>query len=147
MDRKKHEIWALCLLTISLLVLFSLLSYHEKDPTIFFSSKDFTRNWVGAFGANIAWPLIAFFGLGAYGLVIAGFWASWRLFREPVIERTVVPALGYHSSHLEHDDPGRPALRTRSSFWARNSKPAEKSAGASLDFLTTGFRRWVRIRY
>jgi S-DNA-T family DNA segregation ATPase FtsK/SpoIIIE len=87
MDRKKHEIWALCLLTISLLVLFSILSYHEKDPTIFSSSKDFTSNLVGGFGANIAWPLVTFFGLGAYGLVIAGFWASWRLFREPVIER------------------------------------------------------------
>jgi len=87
MDRKKHEIWALCILTISLLVLFSVLSYHEKDPTIFSSSKNFTLNWVGAFGANIAWPLVTFFGLGAYGLVLAGLWASWRLFREPVIER------------------------------------------------------------
>jgi S-DNA-T family DNA segregation ATPase FtsK/SpoIIIE len=94
MDRKKHEIRALCLLTISLLVAFSILSYHEKDPTIFSSSKDFTSNWVGAFGANIAWPLIAFFGIGAYGLVIAGFWASWRLFREPVIERMWFRLLG-----------------------------------------------------
>jgi S-DNA-T family DNA segregation ATPase FtsK/SpoIIIE len=87
MDRKKHEIWALCILTISLLVLFSVLSYHEKDPTIFSTSKNFTSNWVGAFGANIAWPLVTFFGLGAYGLVITGLWASWRLFREPAIER------------------------------------------------------------
>jgi S-DNA-T family DNA segregation ATPase FtsK/SpoIIIE len=94
MDRKKHEIWALCLLTISLLVVFSILSYHEKDPTIFTSSKDFTSNWVGAFGANIAWPLITFWGLGAYGLVIAGLWASWRLFREPVIERMWFRLLG-----------------------------------------------------
>lgn len=94
MDRKKHEIWALCLSTISLLVFFSILSYHEKDPTILSSSKDFTSNWVGAFGANIAWPLIAFFGIGAYGLVIAGFWASWRLFREPVIERAGFRLLG-----------------------------------------------------
>jgi S-DNA-T family DNA segregation ATPase FtsK/SpoIIIE len=94
MDRKKHEIWALCLLTISLLVLFSILSYHEKDPTIFSSSKALTRNWVGAFGANIAWPLVTFLGLGAYGIVIAGLWASWRLFREPVIERMWFRLLG-----------------------------------------------------
>jgi len=94
MDRKKHEIWALCLLTISLLVAFSILSYHEKDPTIFFPSTDFTSNWVGAFGANIAWPLITFLGLGAYGLVIAGLWASWRLYREPVIERMWFRLLG-----------------------------------------------------
>jgi S-DNA-T family DNA segregation ATPase FtsK/SpoIIIE len=87
MDRKKHEIWALCILTISLLVLFSILSYHEKDPTIFTPSKNYTCNWVGAFGANIAWPLVTFFGLGVYGLVISGLWASWRLFREPEIDR------------------------------------------------------------
>jgi len=94
MDRKKHEILALCLLTISLLVVFSLLSYSEKDPTIFFSSQDFTSNWVGAFGANIAWPLVTFFGMGAYGLTIAGLWASWRLFRQPVIERMWYRLLG-----------------------------------------------------
>ena len=87
MDRKKHEIWALCVLTISLLVLFSLLSYHEKDPTIFSPSKDFTRNLVGTFGANIARPLITLFGIGAYGLVITGLWASWRIFRQPLLER------------------------------------------------------------
>jgi S-DNA-T family DNA segregation ATPase FtsK/SpoIIIE len=92
MDRKKHEIWALCILTISLLVLFSILSYHEKDPTIlsssnYFDGLSFSQNWVGAFGANLAWPLVTFFGLGAYGLVIAGLWASWRLFMGPAIER------------------------------------------------------------
>ncbi len=87
MDRKKHEIWALCLLTISLLVLFSILSYHEKDPTVLSSSKYFTSNWVGAFGANIAWPLITFLGIGAYGLAATGLWASWRLFKQPQFER------------------------------------------------------------
>ncbi|MGA2402256.1 MAG: DNA translocase FtsK 4TM domain-containing protein [Syntrophobacteraceae bacterium] len=109
MDRKKHEIWALCVLTISLLVLFSILSYRAEDPTIFSSSKTLEwsagqgqtppkaapipaealppRNLVGTFGAHIAWPLITFFGMGAYGLVITGLWASWRLFREPLFER------------------------------------------------------------
>jgi S-DNA-T family DNA segregation ATPase FtsK/SpoIIIE len=82
MDRKKHEIWALCVLTISLLVLFSILSYHEKE------------NWVGAFGANIAGPLIGLLGIGAYGLVIAGLWASWRLFTGPSIERAWLRTLG-----------------------------------------------------
>lgn len=87
MDGKKHEIWALVVLTISLLVLFSILSYHEKDPLIFNPSNNVTGNWVGGFGANIAWPLIAFFGIGAYGLAFAGLWASWRLFRGPSIQR------------------------------------------------------------
>ncbi len=94
MDRKKHEIWALCVLTISLLVLFSILSYHEKDPTIFNPYKNLTGNWVGAFGANIAWPLITFFGIGAYGMAVTGLWASWRLFKDPVFERAWVRLSG-----------------------------------------------------
>ena len=70
------------------------LSYYEKDPTISNSSKELTRNWVGAFGANIAWPLITLFGMGAYGLVITGLWASWRLFREPLFERAWLQLMG-----------------------------------------------------
>ena len=59
----------------------------KKTPLFSLHSKDFTRNLVGAFGANIAWPLISLFGMGAYGLVITGLWASWRLFRQPSFER------------------------------------------------------------
>ncbi len=94
MDRRKREILALCILTISLLVLFSILSYHELDPTVFLPSKHLTENWVGAFGANIARPLLTLLGIGAYGLVIAGLWASWRLFREPVFERAWLRSSG-----------------------------------------------------
>ncbi len=83
MSEKKHEIWALIVLTVSLLVLLSVLSYSSQDPTFFHSCKHFTANLVGRFGANIAWPLIAVFGLGAYGLAIAGLWTSWRLFTAP----------------------------------------------------------------
>jgi len=94
MDRKKHEILALCVLTVSLLVLFSILSYHQKDPTIFNPVKHYTMNWVGGFGANIAWPLISIFGIGAYGFAFTGLWASWRLFRDPGLERALLRLSG-----------------------------------------------------
>jgi len=94
MDRKKNEIWALCVLTVSLLVLFSILSYHEKDPTIFNSHKHLSDNWVGAFGANIAWPLVTFLGIGAYGLALTGLWVSWRLFKDPSFDRAWVRLSG-----------------------------------------------------
>ena len=83
MDSKRHEIRALCMLTIALLVLFSVLSYHAKDQTIFYSSgpAGAARNWVGAFGANLAWPLVFLLGIGSYGLAFTGLWASFRLFR------------------------------------------------------------------
>ncbi len=89
MDRKKHEIWALCILTISLLVLFSIFSFDLSDRTLISASEPSKtpKNWVGTFGALIAWPLIQLLGIGAYGLVITGLWASWRLFRGPAFER------------------------------------------------------------
>ena len=96
MDHKKHEIWALCVFTIALLVLFSILSYHTKDRTIF-NSSDYSiapYNWVGTFGAHIAWPLVSLFGIGAYGLVFAGLWASWQLFRGNPFERPWLLFLG-----------------------------------------------------
>lgn len=82
MDRKKHEIWALCVLTISLLALFSIVSFHANDRTVFNSSDSSlaAHNWVGSFGAHLAWPLLFLFGAGSYALAFTGLWASWRLF-------------------------------------------------------------------
>ncbi len=89
MDRKKHEIWALCVLTIALLVFFSIVSFHAKDRTIF-NSSDYSaapQNLVGTFGAHLAWPLIFLFGIGSYGFVFTGVWSAWRLFRGITFER------------------------------------------------------------
>ncbi len=89
MDRKKHEIWALCVLTCSLLLFFSLVSFNSQDRTIFnaTSASETPRNLVGAFGAHLAWPLVYLFGIGACGLVFTGIWVSWRLFRGEEFER------------------------------------------------------------
>jgi len=54
-------------------------------------SRMWGRIWLA--GRSASW-ISSFLGLGAYGLVIAGFWASWRLFREPVIERMWFRLLG-----------------------------------------------------
>lgn len=86
MSEKKHEIWALTIFTVSLLVFFSIVSYSSQDPTFFNSQNGYVRNLVGGVGANIAWPLIVLFGLGAYGISIAGVWASWRLFRDASLQ-------------------------------------------------------------
>ncbi len=94
MSEKRHEIWALGLLTASLLVLCSILSYSPTDPTFFHPSSQPTVNLVGRFGANIAWPLILFFGIGAYGFAIAGLWTSWRLFRDSTLEGLWLRLLG-----------------------------------------------------
>ncbi len=92
MDRRRHEIWALCILTLSLLVLFSILSFNARDLTVFNASRssEAPANWIGTFGAHIAWPLLGFLGIGAYGLVFAGLWAGHRLFRGLPFEHPLI---------------------------------------------------------
>ncbi len=83
MGHKKHEIWALCVLTVTLLVLFSLLSFRASDLTLF-NASSIQRpplNWIGFLGAHIAWFFFFLFGLGAYGIPVFGAWVSWSLFR------------------------------------------------------------------
>ncbi len=81
-NEKKHEIWALLVLTLTLLVLFSLVSFHSSDSTIFNASpvKRPPVNLVGIFGAYIAHGLFSLIGIGAYGLAVIGLWLSWALF-------------------------------------------------------------------
>ncbi|MGD9505594.1 MAG: DNA translocase FtsK [Syntrophobacteraceae bacterium] len=82
-EAKKHEILALGVLTATLLVFLSLLSYEAGDPTIYNTShaSGAPHNWIGLFGANLASLLIFLFGITAYGIPIVGAWMSWRLIR------------------------------------------------------------------
>ncbi|MCE5244681.1 MAG: DNA translocase FtsK 4TM domain-containing protein [Syntrophobacteraceae bacterium] len=83
MDRKKHEIGALSVLIVTLLVLLSLLSFRNADPTFLNASvaKCPAQNLVGSFGALVACGLFNLLGIGAYILPVVGFGLSWSLFR------------------------------------------------------------------
>ena len=82
-DRKKHEIWALSVLIVTLLILLSLLSFRVSDPTPINASsvRRPPENLVGSFGAFTALGLFNLLGIGAYLLPIVGFGFSWSLFR------------------------------------------------------------------
>ncbi len=83
MDSKKQDILALATLVVTLLIFFSLISFRATDPTVLHDAagSGAPRNWVGSFGANLAWVLLSALGLGAYGIAIAGFWTAWVFFR------------------------------------------------------------------
>ncbi len=83
MHSKKQDILALATLVATLLIFFSLISFHASDPTVFHDagSPGAPRNWVGSFGANLAWALLSTLGLGAYGITVGGFWTAWIFFR------------------------------------------------------------------
>ncbi len=97
MDQKKHEVRALCALTITLLLFFSLVSFHPSDLTIF-SASTMNRppqNWVGVLGAHIAWVFYFFFGVGSFAFSAMGFWVSWALLRgRPMLPYGRLQALG-----------------------------------------------------
>lgn len=83
MDRKKHEILALCILTVTLLVFLSLISFDRADHT-FFNASTVERapsNWIGTIGAHLSWALLFLFGFGAYAIPFTGFWLSFALLR------------------------------------------------------------------
>ncbi|MGQ9748877.1 DNA translocase FtsK [Desulfosoma sp.] len=83
MERKKHEAWALAVLTVSILIAASLVSHHRTDPTFFGSSAAAraTMNRVGVLGAHVSWLLFFLIGIGAYAVPLLGVWWSWRLLR------------------------------------------------------------------
>jgi len=81
-DQKKYEIRALCVFTVTLLLFFSLASFHPSDLTLFNASsvERPPENWVGVVGAHIAWILYFLFGMASFSFSILGFWVSWSLF-------------------------------------------------------------------
>jgi DNA segregation ATPase FtsK/SpoIIIE, S-DNA-T family len=92
-ERKKHEIWAVLLLMLTLLIFFSLVSFHADDRTYFNPSSVPPKNWVGGVGANLAYCLLLRLGLGAYALPLIGSWVGWSLFfgRLPFTYRRLQP--------------------------------------------------------
>lgn len=83
MEHKKREIWALLILTVTVLVGCSLVSFDPADPTFFGSSAGHgsPHNWVGALGANLAWCLFFLLGVGAYALPAVGLWLGYAFLR------------------------------------------------------------------
>jgi DNA segregation ATPase FtsK/SpoIIIE, S-DNA-T family len=92
-ERKKHEVWSVFFLMVTLLILFSLVSFRADDRTLFNSLQNGPRNWVGSVGANVSYCLLLRLGLGAYALPLIGLWVSWCLFggRPPFTYRRIQP--------------------------------------------------------
>lgn len=82
-EHKKHEIWAVCIFVVTLLIFFSLVSYDQNDPTLPYHPGGWipAKNWIGVAGAHISWYLLGMFGLPAYGICAIGLWLSFSLFK------------------------------------------------------------------
>lgn len=84
--RKKHtsysdEVVAITLIAIALLILLSLISYHETDPSVITSSNEPVKNLVGVVGSNLSAILLSAMGWTAYALPLLFITISFQIFR------------------------------------------------------------------
>jgi len=84
--RKKHtsysdEVVAITLIAIALLILLSLISYNETDPSVITSSNEPVKNLVGVVGSNLSAILLSAIGWTAYALPLLFITLSFQIFR------------------------------------------------------------------
>lgn len=92
---RANEIVAIILLAITVLVFLCLVSFNEKDPSIFTESSYKTQNWIGVVGANIAAILFNTVGLTAYILPVVLALIAWRVFRSANLSTPVGRVIGF----------------------------------------------------
>ncbi len=76
-----REFYGLCLIFIAGFLAVSFLSYNSFDPSFNITSNDEVRNFAGRPGAYIADPLLQFFGIACFTLVLAPLMWGIKLFR------------------------------------------------------------------
>ena len=93
---KAEELLGIVLLTVALLLLASLVSYHPQDPSLFHASSDpdRVRNLVGQVGAHAAALSFGLLGLAALLLPVFLVAAGWRLVRRGGRERSPLRLVG-----------------------------------------------------
>jgi DNA translocase FtsK/SpoIIIE-like protein len=80
-SRRGGELIGIVVTALGITLAMSLLSYYPNDQSAFFSSSDTTiRNWIGYYGATVAWIFIAFFGLPSLFFPAAIILIGWLRF-------------------------------------------------------------------
>src|ERR1043166_609253 len=83
-SRRGGELIGVVILAIGVSLAAALVSYHPGDSSAFFTSTNSTiANWIGYYGATVAWVFVSFFGFASVlfpgGLLVIGgnrFWGK-----------------------------------------------------------------------
>jgi S-DNA-T family DNA segregation ATPase FtsK/SpoIIIE len=81
-SRRGGELIGVVILAIGVSLAAALVSYHPGDSSAFFTSTNSTiANWIGYYGATVAWVFVSFFGLASVlfpgGLLVIGWNRFW----------------------------------------------------------------------
>jgi S-DNA-T family DNA segregation ATPase FtsK/SpoIIIE len=89
-----NELTGLLLLSLGLVVLLSLISYHAQDPSWDTAASSRPLNLVGYLGSYVSDLLVQFCGLAAFLIPLLVFALAWRWIRSEAIEAGAIKVLG-----------------------------------------------------
>jgi S-DNA-T family DNA segregation ATPase FtsK/SpoIIIE len=93
-QKRINELIGLLLLSLGLVVLLSLASYHVQDPSLNTAAATRPRNLIGYPGAWFADLLLQGFGIGAFLFPILLFGLAWKWVRSDEVEAGAIKLCG-----------------------------------------------------
>src|SRR5215212_4156110 len=95
-SRRGGELIGTVVLSAGLSLALALISYHPNDSSAFFTSTSSTiQNWIGYYGATIAWLFVGFFGFASVLFPSALLLIGWNRFLSREMEFAQTKLIGF----------------------------------------------------
>ncbi|HKO56537.1 MAG TPA: DNA translocase FtsK [Thermoanaerobaculia bacterium] len=95
-SRRGGELIGTVVLSAGLSLALALLSYHPNDSSAFFTStSSVIQNWIGYYGATIAWIFVGFFGFASLLFPAALLVIGWNRFLSRELEFVQTKLIGF----------------------------------------------------
>jgi S-DNA-T family DNA segregation ATPase FtsK/SpoIIIE len=95
-SRRGGELIGVVVLAIGISLAASLISYHPGDSSAFFTSTNSTiANWIGYYGATIAWVFVSFFGVASVIFPVTLLLIGWNRLMAKEVEFLQTKLIGF----------------------------------------------------
>src|SRR4051812_45146201 len=95
-SRRGGELIGIVILAAGISLSLALLTYHPDDSSAFYTSTNsVVANWIGYYGATIAWLFVGFFGFASLLFPVALLVTGWNRFCAKEIEYLQTKAIGF----------------------------------------------------
>jgi len=95
-SRRGGELIGIVILAAGICLALALLAYHSDDSSAFYTSTNsVVSNWIGYYGATVAWIFVGFFGFASLLFPAALLVVGWNRFCAKEIEYLQTKAIGF----------------------------------------------------
>ena len=95
-SRRGGELIGIVILAAGICLACALLTYHPDDSSAFYTSTNsVVANWIGYYGATIAWLFVGFLGFASLLFPGALLVVGWNRLRAKEIEYLQTKTIGY----------------------------------------------------